>query len=219
MANADELREVMPIALAGILTVPARARAIVVFVSTSSRVWCSPYDRRIAHALERCGIATLLSDLLTASEQRSDSAMTTAYHTHIPLLVGRLSGTLAWLRGQPDVATLPIGLWGEGIGAAVAIATCANNAGVQAIVSHAGRLDLVESVLTSVSAPTLMTVVEGDDDMMRLSRKAAERMICAHRIQSLPDAPRYSESSERPVVQWFESWLNAEPLQHELLTE
>ncbi|MEI6002531.1 alpha/beta hydrolase [Paraburkholderia bengalensis] len=220
MANADERRELMPIALEGILTVQARARAIVVFMSASSRIWCSPHDRRFAHAMERCGFATLLSDLLTESEHQSDSEMTTAHRTHIPMLVRRLEGTLAWWRGQPDVATLPVGLWGGGIQGAVAIGTCADIAEVRAIVSDAGRPDLVESVLlTSVSAPTLMTAVEGDDDMTRLSRNATEKMICAHRIQSLPNEPCYSASSERPVVPWFESWLNAEPLQHEVFEE
>ena len=76
-------------------------------------------DSREAHFVERlqkAGYATLLFDLLTRYEENRDPD--TRYNA--PLLGTRIGAVFEWLRHQPPLAELPVGLVASGTGSAAA---------------------------------------------------------------------------------------------------
>src|SRR5215210_5811486 len=103
--------------LAGDLTVPARARGVVVFAHGSGSGRRSPRNRMVAEALAAARLATLLFDLLTEEEERADAA-TGRLRFDIGLLARRVEGALGWLAGRPGLGSLPVGLFGASTGAA-----------------------------------------------------------------------------------------------------
>jgi hypothetical protein len=77
-ASGVEEREVeidaKAVTLAGSLSVPKGARALVLFAHGSGSSRHSPRNRYVASALRSSKIATLLMDLLTAGEERAEAA-------------------------------------------------------------------------------------------------------------------------------------------------
>ena len=146
-------------ALEGNLTVPARARGIVLFAHGSGSSRHSPRNRYVARALNGDGLATLLMDLLTTTEEEYD-VVTRRHRFDIGLLAARLMGSMEWIQQQPETRDLRIGLFGASTGAAAALVAAARMPGaVGAVVSRGGRPDLAGEQLSQVSAPTLLIVV------------------------------------------------------------
>ncbi|WP_028222634.1 dienelactone hydrolase family protein [Paraburkholderia oxyphila] len=204
------------VTLGGTLEIPDSARAMVVFAHGSGSSRFSPRNRQVAAGLHRAGFATLLFDLLTPEEQRHDS-IGAAYRFDIALLARRLGGTLTWLAARPDLAALPLGLFGASTGAAAALVAGAQAPGVGAIVSRGGRPDLAGPALACVAAPTLLIVGGLDETVIGLNRKAAGHLTCEHRIEIVPGAthlfeePGTLEQVTRLAVDWFVRWLTAVP--------
>lgn len=206
------------VTLGGTLEKPDAARAIVVFAHGSGSSRFSPRNRQVAAGLHGAGFATLLFDLLTEDEQGHDSVDAT-YRFNIALLARRLSATLAWLRGWPDIAALPVGLFGASTGAAAALVAAAQTDSVGAVVSRGGRPDLASTALASVTAPTLLIVGGLDGQVIRLNREAAAQMNCKHRIEIVPGAthlfeePGALEEVTRLAIDWFGRWLDIDARQ------
>src|SRR5579884_1234856 len=84
------------ITLEGDLIIPDRARGVVLFAHGSGSSRHSPRNRYVAAELQQHGFATLLIDLLTADEERTD--MRTAHlRFDIGLLANRLMVATDWL--------------------------------------------------------------------------------------------------------------------------
>src|SRR5579863_4719000 len=81
--------------LAGNLSVPRHPCGIVLFAHGSGSSRHSPRNRFVAETLQSHGIATLLMDLLTASEEQIDQR-TASLRFNIPLLARRLAGATTW---------------------------------------------------------------------------------------------------------------------------
>src|SRR5438552_18368056 len=82
--------------LDGDLTVPDRARGIVVFAHGSGSSRFSPRNRHVAEVLQIAGLATLLMDLLTPDEEQVD-AVTAHLRFDSGLLAVRLIYASDWL--------------------------------------------------------------------------------------------------------------------------
>src|SRR2546422_3218666 len=89
--------------LAGDLSVPDRARGVVLFAHGSGSSRLSPRNRFVAQALNRAGLATLLLDLLTVDEEDAD-ARTGHLRFDIPFLAGRLLASTDWLLRDPETS-------------------------------------------------------------------------------------------------------------------
>src|SRR5262245_12681297 len=87
--------------VAGDLVLPLAARGIVVFVHGSGSSRHSSRNRGVAAVLQAHGLATLLFDLLTASEEQRDG-VAAELRFDIPFLAGRLSDVLAHVRERAD---------------------------------------------------------------------------------------------------------------------
>ncbi len=156
----DELHTVTEIpvgevTLEGELAVPADAGGLVIFAHGSGSSRHSPRNNFVAETLRKRGLATLLFDLLTETEdQRRENRF------DIPLLTDRLVGTTAWARDRSEIDDqTPIGYFGSSTGAAAALRGAARSeTDIDAVVSRGGRVDLAEAVIDDVASPTLLIV-------------------------------------------------------------
>lgn len=180
--------------LAGDLTVPAGANGIVLFAHGSGSSRASPRNVRVAARLARAGLATLLFDLLTRTEEQRD-LYTREHRFDIPLLARRLVDATDWAAAQPELTGLPIGYFGASTGAAAAlVAAVERSRRVGAVVSRGGRPDLAGSdVLARVAAPTLLVVGGNDDVVLELNQVALASIRCAKRLDVVPGATHLFE--------------------------
>jgi dienelactone hydrolase len=160
------------VTLPGDLALPDEARGIVVFAHGSGSSRLSPRNKAVANGLTRAGFGTLLFDLLTLEEERTD-ARDAALRFDIALLSRRLTGAIGWLDEQAVTRGVPLGLFGASTGAAAALATAARRPGqVRAVVSRGGRPDLAGEALSQVRGPVLLIVGEQDTRVLELNEAA-----------------------------------------------
>jgi dienelactone hydrolase len=126
-------------ALEGDLTLPEAPVGLVLFAHGSGSSRFSPRNRHVARILNEAGLVTMLVDLLTKDEERSD-AQTGHLRFDIGLLADRLTSVADWLTHEPDTQALSIGCFGASTGAAAALVTAAQLPDtVNAVVSRGAR--------------------------------------------------------------------------------
>jgi pimeloyl-ACP methyl ester carboxylesterase len=135
----------------------------------------------------------------------------------IRLLGGRLIDAVRWIIEEPDVGTLPVGLFGASTGAAAAlVAASLLGDHVGAVVSRGGRPDLAGGMLPQVKAPTLLIVGGADTGVIELNQWALERLGGEKSIEIVPGAthlfpePGALEAVIELAAGWFERHLAAE---------
>lgn len=206
-------REVIiaPLNLAGTLHLPASATALVVFAHGSGSSRLSPRNMAVANALNGQGIATLLFDLLKPDEERDRANV-----FDIPMLAERLVDVVYWIDSQPDLARLPLGLFGASTGAAAALVAAARlGSRIGAVVSRGGRPDLADAALDDVTAPTLLIVGGLDYGVIELNEQAFARLKAPKAIEIVPGATHlFPERGTLELVielaaRWFKTHLGA----------
>jgi putative phosphoribosyl transferase len=161
------------------------ASGVVVFAHGSGSGRHSPRNRQVASRLNEAGLGTLLMDLLTAEEDELDR-VTGEHRFDIPLLAGRLTAAIDWLRDGEETR-LPIGLFGASTGAGAAlVAAAARPEDVTAVVSRGGRPDLAGPALSQVSAPTLFIVGGADHVVLELNRRSLEQLRTEKQLVAVP---------------------------------
>jgi putative phosphoribosyl transferase len=205
--------EAGPVTLEGNLSLPERARGIVLFAHGSGSSRHSPRNRYVARVLNEAKLATLLVDLLTPDEEAVD-LRTAHLRFDIGLLAGRLVGVTDWLTQYPDTRELRIGYFGASTGAAAALVAAAQHPdAVGAIVSRGGRPDLAGPALARVRAPTLLIVGGNDFEVVELNRRALAPLRCEKQLEIVPGAthlfeePGALEEVARLAREWFERYL------------
>jgi putative phosphoribosyl transferase len=189
----------------GHLTLPERARGVVVFAHGSGSSRHSPRNAFVAEQLNAAGLGTLLFDLLTAAEE-----LERANVFDIELLAGRLRDVRTWLRTETDLRNLPVGYFGASTGAAAALAAAADpSSDVAAVVSRGGRPDLAGRALDRLRAPTLLIVGGQDLVVLDLNRQAQRQLRCENQLAIVPGAthlfeePGTLEQVARLAAAWF----------------
>jgi dienelactone hydrolase len=151
---------------------------IVVFAHDAGSNRFDRRNRAIAAALGERDFATVVLDLETAEEDAHD----------IGLIGRRVVDAIDWARKHPDLAQLPVALFGAGTGAAAALVAAAERREVtHAVVSLGGRPDLAGEALPHVEAPTLLIVAAEDDPVMEMNRDAMRRMRAHVEIEIAAD--------------------------------
>ena len=179
--------------LNGDVTVPEGAQGLVMFVHGSGSSRFSPRNRTVADCLVRAQLGTLLLDLLTEPEERTD-AVTAEFRFDIPLLAERTTGVVDWVGVSPSLRSLPLGLFGASTGAAAALMAAADRTQlVRAVVSRGGRPDLAGPALDRVVAPTLLIVGGNDDAVIDLNRDAYDRLRGERHLEIVPGATHLFE--------------------------
>ena len=194
-----------PLDLVGDLQVPLKRRGIVIFAHGSGSSRLSPRNQRVAQSLADAGMATLLFDLLTDDEARDRTNV-----FDIDLLAKRLAQAIDWVRAQPTLAQLPIGLFGASTGAAAALkAAAARPQAVAAVVSRGGRPDLARSALGRVTAPTLLIVGGRDEPVLTWNQQALRMLAGPAHLEVVSGAthlfeePGALEAVIKLAVAWF----------------
>lgn len=166
------------VTLQGTLTLPVRARGVVLFVHGSGSSRRSARNLYVAEVLQKNGLGTLLFDLLTAEEEAVDHR-TAELRFNIPLLTERLLGATEWVRRNERAGSLSIGYFGASTGAAAALVAAARLPQViGAVVSRGGRPDLAGESPRFVCAPTLLIVGSRDEIVITLNRQAMAVLKC-----------------------------------------
>jgi putative phosphoribosyl transferase len=168
------------------LTLPDSATGIVVFAHGSGSSRKSSRNRFVAESLAQAGLATLLFDLLTPTEDQDYER-----RFDIPLLTDRLEAAVLWCGAGLATSGLRVGLFGASTGAAAALSVAARlPQTVRAVVSRGGRPDLAWDDLPDVCAATLLIVGGLDLDVLELNRRALERIPDAtlKRLDVVPNA-------------------------------
>jgi pimeloyl-ACP methyl ester carboxylesterase len=169
----------------------------------------SPRNVLVAGALNACGIATPLFDLLTPAEEEDRGNV-----FDILLLAERLVEVIAWLDRDPVLAALPLGLFGASTGAAAALVAAGRLPGrVGAVVSRGGRPDLAGYALEEVRTPTLLIVGGDDFDVIDLNEHAMARLRGPKSLRIVPHAthlfpePGALEAVIDLAARWFQQYL------------
>jgi dienelactone hydrolase len=179
--------------LDGNVTIPAGAKGIVLFAHGSGSSRSSPRNVWVAGRLQHAGLATLLFDLLTSSEDERDT-YTRQHRFDIGLLAKRLAFATRWVDAQAELASLPLGYFGASTGAAAALVAAAELGNrVGAVVSRGGRPDLAGDALAKVKAPTLLVVGGADDVVLDLNRRALALLGSEKRLEIVPGATHLFE--------------------------
>lgn len=190
---------------------PPDAKALVIFAHGSGSSRFSPRNRFVASQLVKQGLATLLMDLLTEEEERTQDL-----RFEIPLLADRLVEATQWARGDPDTRSLPIGYFGASTGAAAALVAAAkpdDEREVFAIVSRGGRPDLAIPVLHYVRAPVLLIVGGYDELVLEWNELALKKLndesslVVVPRATHLFEEPGALEEVTRLAHEWFTSHI------------
>lgn len=197
--------------LPGILTVPRKASALIVFAHGSGSSRFSMRNRLVARVLNQAGWATLLFDLLRPEEEAVPGR---ARVFDIPFLATRLVDAVEWGDEAMGAATMPIGLFGASTGAAAALMAAAElNDRIGAVVSRGGRPDLAGHSLEKVTAPTLLIVGGEDHGVMELNQYALEHLKGVAELKVVPGATHlFPEAGAMEKVttlatHWFERYL------------
>jgi putative phosphoribosyl transferase len=198
-----------PIGLAGTMRIPDDAHGLIVFAHGSGSSRMSPRNIKVAEGLNRCGLATLLFDLLTASEEDDRANV-----FNIDLLATRLVDAVRWLGRESMTAQLPFGLFGASTGAAAALVAAARlGERVGAMVSRGGRPDLAGHVLDQIRVPTLLIVGGADIGVIELNEQALARLRGPRALEIVPGAshlfpePGAIEAVIDHAARWFTRYL------------
>jgi dienelactone hydrolase len=199
--------------LEGNLTLPERARGVVLFAHGSGSSRHSPRNRYVAKLLNEANLATLEVDLLTLEEEAID-LQTARLRFDIALLAERLVDATDWLAQHPDTRHLQVGYFGASTGAGAALVAAAKRLDVvAAVVSRGGRPDLAEPALVLVRAPTLLIVGGNDFPVIEANRQAFAQLRCEKRLAIVPGAthlfeePGALDEVARLAREWFERYL------------
>ncbi len=195
--------------LAGNLSIPENATALVLFVHGSGSSRHSPRNQFVARTLNNAGLATLLFDLLTPEEEAID-ARTAELRFNIKLLAERLVHATNWAKQQQQTRDLRIGYFGSSTGGGAALVAAAEGPqDVGAVVSRGGRPDLAGEALPKVQVPTLLIVGGDDDIVIELNEQARDRMRCEVKLEIVAGAthlfeePGALEQVAKLASDWF----------------
>lgn len=180
---------VKKVVLKGNLSVPDKAKALVLFSHGSGSSRLSPRNNYVASVLQQEGLGTLLFDLLTEEEDR-------LYKTrfNINLLTQRLIAVTEWIKIQKETKGFQLAYFGASTGAASALSAAAYfGDDIGAVVSRGGRPDLAMSELHEVTAPTLFIVGGWDKVVIGLNQKAYDKLRCERKLEIIPRATHLFE--------------------------
>jgi putative phosphoribosyl transferase len=195
------------------VVIPRDAGGLIVFAHGSGSSRRSARNRQVAAALQDRGLATVLTDLLTVSEEDGERRGG-RLRFDIGLLADRLMSVTDWFAevGSAGLARLPLGYFGARTGAAAALLAAARQPyRVGAVVSRGGRPDLAASALDRVKAPTLLIVGGADDVVLKVNQAALAWLEGGgpHQLAVIPGAthlfeePGALEEAARLAGDWF----------------
>lgn len=187
------------------LQIPRRPAGIVVFVHGSGVDRHDPRDRCVAGELARAGFATLQPELLEPQQaaERHDAF-------DIELQCARLLQAMRWLDESAWAKALPLGIFGCGIGAGVALLAAAKRPERPlAVVCRGGRPDTALFWAPQVRAATLFLVEEDGWPYRQVyeALTASKELVVVPSPSHLFDEPEAIDAVARNACRWFTRYL------------
>ena len=200
--------------VAGDLRIPAEARAIVVLVHGSGVTRHDHGNSAVAMRLEHARFSTLRVDLLQEHETHDRHNV-----FDVGMQADRLLAVMRWLRNGRRLRSLPLGLYGTGIGSGVAL-TAADKApqAVSALVLRGGRPDSALYDVSQVRAPMLFIDDEPDAgwvDMAYRKARAEKQLVQVRSASHIYSEPKAIEAVAEHAERWFSRYLERTPRQVE----
>jgi dienelactone hydrolase len=200
--------------LQGDLFVPDEPTGAVLFAHDSGSDRHSPVLQRIASVFNDGGLATLVLDLVSASEQ----AEWGMYRDNYALHADRLVRASEFLAARAETRSLRLGLFGAGRGLVGALLAAERLRTVRAVVGADGRPDLAGPNLFLIKAPTLLLVKGTDTPLIVANERALTQLrVADHRVGIVSGAndlfldPNAREELALRARAWFAHYLAASP--------
>jgi dienelactone hydrolase len=203
-----------PIWLEALLAHSPDAEGLILIAQNSVGNHRESREAHFAKRLQEAGFATLIFDLLTHYEETRDPD--TRYNA--PLLGQRINLIFEWLRHQPPLATLPVGLVASSTGSAAAVrAVSKEPMVVDALVLRGGRPGLAGiSPLRQIVCPTRFVVGEKDTGLPAV-RQAFDLLTCTKDWRALAGTdedfrqPGALDDAATKAADWFHHHLIQQP--------
>lgn len=191
----------------GILKVPIQATGLVIYAHEGVANHASSHCRYLAKQLLTGDLGILCVDLLTSSELRS-----TDLSTNVELLTRRLLAICQWAQKQPALHGQRLGLLASGVSATAALKVAVMlGKEIGAVVTFAGHLDLITSVIASVKVPTLLLVSaelgsQWREHVQPALRKPGELHMITSADSSLREGTALQDVTKSAVA-WYDHYL------------
>lgn len=171
--------------LSGTLRLPAGAGGLVILADGGDGRCRRPCLNLAAEFLSGHGVAALIFDFV-----RGENPIRYETLRDIRPLGERLMAAAHWARHQRRLHALPIGLFGDGAGAAAVLYAAARLDGlIAAVVSRGGRVDLAGGrALRRIACPALFIVGARDELLLELNRAAFELLPGDKALRIVPRA-------------------------------
>ncbi len=203
-----------PPGLSGELVLMDNAVGVIVFVDGRAGGRYKLRNDFVARVLRSYGLGTLLVNLLTDQELRDRRKLFDKN-----LRVMRLMDVARWLGLRQDTADVPVGLYGEGSGAAIALMVAARlPERINAVVAvGAGRAELPVECLPQVRSATLLVAGAAEPDALELNQLALQKLSGPKKLEVVAGATQLFEEpgsldlAASLAGHWFESRFNRQP--------
>jgi putative phosphoribosyl transferase len=200
--------------LDGILAHSPAVPGLVIVAERSGSTLATSRSAFINGALQHAGFATLHLGLLSHDEERHAPD---TWH-QVSTLATRLTAVLEWIRHQPALKELPIGIVSRESAAAAMIRVAARNPEqVRALASRGGRPDLAGmEPLRELTLPLLLVAGELDNEAGAQNRQVHElltgpnELVVVHGASHGFEEPGTLDLASRHIVRWFRRWISGE---------
>ena len=170
--------------LTGSVSIPPHPVAVVLVLNDAGSSRQRAGERELARALRRAGFATVLADVLTPPEQAWPD-LAAGLRQDVELLAKRIESARDWIRGQVQLAGLPVALVGAGgAGPACLVAAAARPEELAAVVVRSPRPDLAGMALGRIKTPVMLCIAQGQpaalapNDAAFALLRGDRRMLC-----------------------------------------
>lgn len=191
--------------LEGNLVIPEQAKGIVIFCHGINSSRHSPRNRHLAQIFNDHGLATLLVSLEKVEEDLFLKG------TNLNELAERVSDITQAILNINPTRKLPVGYFGSGSGAAVALAASVKLHGfVNAIVCRDGRPDSAVEILDQVKTPSLFLCAEKDKEGIAINEMAKGYIKGTCQLKVIKEASYLFEEYGKldEVAQYSIDWFN-----------
>ncbi len=204
----------------GKLTLPVRAKSLIIFSHGYGRSSLMPHEHRLALAFQQAGYGTLVFDTLDIHDEFSTDAEGFEF-----LSKGLLAAT-NWLHSHSEYRDFDLAYCGSGRGAGSALQAAAELGNViKAVVGMSGSIDLNKLNIQEVQTPVLLIVGELDFNIVGSNKKVLKKLDGPKQLAIIPGASHLFEEHDKLneaahiAVSWYQKYLRSGKSKPQIMEE